>query len=466
MRAAVKASIERAADDRLERAAKAVTTSDFYSYLPTHNYIFRPTRELWPASSVNALCAPPVETDGSPALKGKARSRRDGTVDIDQVSMLPSEWLDKHRHVEQMTWAPGAPEVLADRLVADGGLVDHLGCSTFNLYREPSPPSGDPAKAGPWVDHIRRVYAEEFGHVVAWLAHRVQRPGEKVNHSLVLGSGQGTGKDTALEPVKHAVGPWNFAEVSPAVLMGRFNGYLKSVILRISEAHDLGDVDRYGLYERTKTLMAAPPDVLRCDEKHLREHAVLNVTGVILTTNHKSDGIYLPADDRRHFVAWSPLTRDDFAPDYFHKLWAWYAAGGIGHVCAFLADYDLSSFNPKAPPPKTAAWRDIVDANRSPEDAELADVLDRLGESAHAVTLLQISDVASESFRDWLLDRRNRRQIPHRLEAAGFVPVRNDTAVDGLWKLNGRRQVVYARTSLTPRDRLMAAAALTREYGK
>jgi len=62
-----------------------------------------------------------------------------------------------------------------------------------------------------------------------------------------------------------------------------------------------------------KSYTAAPPDVLRVDEKNLREHSVMNCCGVIITTNYKSDGIYLPADDRRHFVAWSDLTKDDFA---------------------------------------------------------------------------------------------------------------------------------------------------------
>ena len=61
-----------------------------------------------------------------------------------------------------------------------------------------------------------------------------------------------------------------------------------------------------------KAITAAPPDVLRVDEKHLREYSVFNVCGVIITTNHKTDGIYLPADDRRHFVAWSTLSKDDF----------------------------------------------------------------------------------------------------------------------------------------------------------
>ena len=31
-----------------------VALDDFYAYMPGHSYIFVPTRELWPASSVNS----------------------------------------------------------------------------------------------------------------------------------------------------------------------------------------------------------------------------------------------------------------------------------------------------------------------------------------------------------------------------------------------------------------------------
>jgi hypothetical protein len=51
--------------------------------------------------------------------------------------------------------------------------------------------------------------------------------------------------------------------------------------------------------------------------------------------------------------------------------------------------------------------------------------------------------------------------IPHRLEKCGYAPVRNDAAKDGLWKINGVRQVVYAKTTLSIRDRLAAANDLT-----
>ena len=78
----------------------------------------------------------------------------------------------------------------------------------------------------------------------------------------------------------------------------------------------MGEVDRFKFYEHIKTYLAAPPDVLRVDEKNLREHNVFNVCGVVMTTNHKTDGIYLPADDRRHFVAWSDATKADFDQAY------------------------------------------------------------------------------------------------------------------------------------------------------
>jgi hypothetical protein len=350
--------------------------------------------------------------------------------------------------------------IIQDKLVADGGWIEREGVRCFNLYRPPAVELGDPTQAQPWVDHVRRVFGSSAGHTISWLAHRVQRPEEKINHALVLGGMQGIGKDTLLAPVKYAVGPWNFLEVSPHHLLGRFNGYLKSVILRVSEARDLGDVNRFQLYDHLKSYTASPPDVLRIDEKHLREYSIFNCTGLVITTNHKADGIYLPADDRRHFVAWSDCTKEKFAPAYWDKIWSWYARGGNRHVAEYLAKTDLDDFDAKAPPPRTQAFWDIVDASRAPEDAELADVLDKLG-NPDATTLVSITNQTNGTFRSWIEDRKNRRVIPYRMEQCGYVPVRNDAAKDGLWKINATRQVVYTKEALSLRDRLAAARRLT-----
>jgi hypothetical protein len=424
-----------------------VRLEDFRAYMPMHSYIFMPTGELWPASAVNARLPPVplVDRTGAPIFnEGRPKTSK------------PSVWLDTHRAVEQMTWLPGRPSILVDTLVSDGGWIDRLGCHVFNLYRRPTIERGNPDQAAPWLSHLFLTYPEDAEHILAWLAHRVQRPEEKINHALVLGGAQGIGKDTILEPVKHAIGPWNFTEISPAHLLGRFNGFAKSVILRISEARDLGEVDRYSFYDRSKIYIAAPPDVLRVDEKHLREYSVWNVCGVIITTNHRTDGLYLPADDRRHYVAWSPQANEAFTADYWTDLYGWYGRGGTRHVAAYLATYDLRDFDPKAPPPKTRAFWDIVDASRVPEDADLADALDRLGYPA-ALTLADLAGITPSEFSEWLKDRKHARQVPHRLEQTGYVAVRNPTAKDGLWKVDGRRQVVYAQCHLSMKEQFAAA---------
>jgi len=58
---------------------------DFYAHMPSHSYLFVPTRELWPAASVNGRL-PAVQA-------GRAKIR-------------PSDWLDRNRPIEQNIWHP------------------------------------------------------------------------------------------------------------------------------------------------------------------------------------------------------------------------------------------------------------------------------------------------------------------------------------------------------------------------
>lgn len=426
---------------------RAAVLEDFYAYMPQHSYLYVPTRELWPAASVNGRIHPWPKNSGK-----KAKDIR------------PSDWLDQHRPIEQMVWDPNAPMLIRNKVMQVSGYACHDGATLFNLYRPPECASGDPHKAGLWLEHLRLIYPDDAGHIVQYLACKVQRPGVKINHALVFGGNPGIGKDSALVPIREAVGAWNCQDVAPHHMLGRFNPYMKAVLLIVSEARDLGDMDRFALYEHMKTILAAPPDVIRVDEKHLREHYVMNVCGVVITTNHKLDGLYLPADDRRHYVAWSEKSKDDFTLGYWNQLYRWYAEGGTANVVAYLRSLDLSDFDPKAPPPKTAAFWAMVQANEAPESGELRDVLDHLrqppvltvGQLVDAATSLQQLGLAEE-----LKDRKSRRAMPHKLERVGYVPVRNPDADDGLFKVGGKRQAVYALKSLNLAEQIKAARLVT-----
>jgi len=444
-------------DRRAAQAAVAFTgegeavdaLKDLYAFLPLHKYIHVPTNALWPAASVDGNTPLSVWP-----MKGKK-------------AVKPSDWLDEHKPVHQLTWSPAEPKIITDRVVDGGGWVPAPGNVVLNQYRPPNQREGDPSKAGLWRDLLACLYPQEAGHLELWFAHRVQRPGEKINHAIVLGGTQGIGKDSLLEPIREAVGDWNMSEVSPEVLMEPFNPHVKSVIIRVSEARDLGEVDKFSLYERIKTLTANPPATLRVNEKYVPAYHVFNLCSIIYTTNNELDCLYLPPEDRRHFVAWSEELKENFEPDFWVKYYRWLHAEGHGHVAAYLRSLDLSTFDPKAPPPKTAAFKRLVQSNRPDGDSELADAIDHLGDNVKALTVAMILDAAEAKQMQGIVldltDRKSRRSTPHRLQRAGFVVVPNkDAPKDGYWVVAGRRQAIYARRELSERERYAAAESLAR----
>src|SRR5262245_5081719 len=142
-------------------APEAVTLDDFYAYMPMHSYIYTPSREPWPAASVNARIPPITLSRGN----GQPVLNKDG----EPVMQAASAWLAKNRPVEQMTWAPGLPMIIRDRLVSAGGWVEHRGVSCFNLYRPPDIEPGDADEAGPWLAHLHRLYSKEDAHhIIRW----------------------------------------------------------------------------------------------------------------------------------------------------------------------------------------------------------------------------------------------------------------------------------------------------------
>jgi hypothetical protein len=246
-------------------------------------------------------------------------------------------------------------------------------------------------------------------------------------------------------------------------MLGRFNEHAKNVILRVGEVRDLGDISRYEFHDAMKVYTASPPDVLHVDEKNIREHYVVNVVGIVYTSNHK-DALYLPPDDRRHYVAWSEKKKEDFDTDYWNKIWKWYADGGYRNVAAYLDNYDISKFDAKAPPKKTPAFWMVVSMNRPAEESELMDVIDALG-NPDALTLNMITKSTDIDHRlcEWLRDRKNRRAIPHRLDQCDYVAVRNTDATDGLWKIGNARQVIYAKRTLSVAKQHEAAVTFVRD---
>ena len=63
--------------------------------------------------------------------------------------------------------------------------------------------------------------------------------------------------------------------------------------------------------------------------------------GVVITTNDKVGGLFLPPDDRRHFVAWTTVERSAFDEAYWTRYWGRLDAGGADAVADYLRALDL-----------------------------------------------------------------------------------------------------------------------------
>jgi hypothetical protein len=434
----------RHAERRAEQIAHNLQFYHFRAVPAQRGYWCLPTDTLWNAADIDRAF--------SKQLVGK--------YDEGKESYIPSsKWLTQHARIDQLTWAPGELMFLFDTMVAEAGLIPRKGLTALNLNRGPRCAPGNAHAVRPWLDHVHKLYPDDADHIITWLAQRVQQPGVKINHVLVLGGAMRIGKDSILVPVRYAVGSWNFAEISPAELLGKFNPFLKKVLVRISEARDLGDVNRFTFYDHSKSLFASPPEVLRVNEKHIREYDVTNCVGFILTTNYRTGGIYLPPDDRRHYVAWSECKLEDFIDDYFSTLHNWYEEEGNRNVAAYLRQLDISAFDPKAPPKQTEAFWAMANHYRyeSPVYAALCNVLEHLKYPV-VVALHQLA--IAEYLAIWLYDPKHASDIPRRMDACGYEKLRNPNTKNGLWKVDGRYQPVYGLATKPLADRMAAAHQL------
>ena len=171
--------------------------------------------------------------------------------------------------------------------------------------------------------------------------------------------------------------------------------------------------------------------------------------------------LYLPADDRRHFVAWCDVDKEDFDHGLLDRASITGTTHGGHEIVGYhLAEHDLTEFDPKAPPPQTEAFWEIVEAGRAAESTELMTVLELL-QMPEAITVEMLKEATNDSeLQEWLKSRHNRKAIAHQLEECGYVRVRNPGDKQGMWKIHGKKMVIYARINLSVKDRIAAAQRL------
>lgn len=414
---------------------QSVSMNDFFAFLPDHTYIHRASGERFSAASVDELV----------------------TKEVRSVLALTVP-------VHKYTWAPGKGErfVLSE---LDDTYVDGEKVWLYNSYRAPKPHvhAGDASR---WLELVRRLYPDDVEHLISYFADAVQNPGRKCNHAVVLGSGtHGIGKDTLLAPVAYAVGRNNFRSIKPTALASEFNPWVTSVMVQISESHDLGEgqrgLSRFEFYERCKDLAAAPPASIDCRPLYQNPFPVANVLRLVLTTNHQVDGLHIDPKDRRHYCAWSDAPA--MTETESKAIWDWYdKEGGTAHVAHFLATLDLPArgWSHSAPPLRTAWWHQLVSGAASAEEDRFSDALDKLGRPDW-VTAQMIEGTGDADLTNWIRHPSNRRKLEREMVKSGYQRLPNPhEAKRGRWLINGGQLVVYRRSDVPAATLLRQAGAI------
>ena len=198
---------------------KLLPVSDFVAHMPTKKLIYMQTGDLWPAASVDARVPPceVVDSSGNPIFKPNGEPLREPA----------SDWLSAHAPVEQMTFAPGEPQIIHGKLMLESGWAVLKGAAAFNIYLPPPPlpPGADPAKAGRWLDHVKLLYPEEGGHIIKYFAHCAQRPGRRSTMGWCSAASRASARTRCSRRSGTLSAPGMFKRFPPWSMMGRFNGF-------------------------------------------------------------------------------------------------------------------------------------------------------------------------------------------------------------------------------------------------
>ena len=292
--------------------------------------------------------------------------------------------------VDKLDYAPKMPRVFS------------VGATVYgNAYYEGDAAEGMAGDVARWLDHWDTIgWGEHREHMLKWMAFTVKHPERKINHMMLLGSGEGCGKDFLLYPLIEAMGH-NSETISGDDLLSDHNEYIMGCKhLHINEA-ELGDRrEALAVSNKLKPLACAPPQTLRVNPKGVTAVSIRNIVNATMTTNSQMP-LRLNGASRRFYAVWSDLqTRDEhdnLLPgwhEYWSDRWSWMQKEGAQACIWYLRNcVDLSDFNPEASPPMTEFLRDIREASKSPAQQTLeAFIQHRIGAfSSDIVTAVEMS---------------------------------------------------------------------------
>jgi hypothetical protein len=275
-----------------------------------------------------------------------------------------------------ITYAAGESVIVA----RDGDLFG-------NRWRDARPAVGA-GDVTPWLEHCKTLIPDpdELEHIFNVMAFKVQHPEVKINHAVLHGGDQGSGKDTMWAPFIWAVCGEHLKNrglLDNDTMSSQFGYALESEILILNELKEPDAKERRALANKLKPIIAAPPEMLTVNRKGLHPYQMANRVFVLAFSNDPVP-ISLDSQDRRWFCVWSHAPR--MTPQAAEKMWKWYKSGGFAAIGGWLASRNVTAFNAGAPPMMTEFKMNLVEHGMSMAESYLVELMrGRLGEFSKGV---------------------------------------------------------------------------------
>ena len=300
------------------------------------------TRDYYSPKVISQICQP-VQIEGT-----------DLWVDAD-------EWGRIFRIADSFIFDPNMPfGILFGKTSFEGKILEQTGSNLVNLYHPPfiKPGNYDPKEpekyVKPLLAHIRNLFSSEddVQQILMWMAHIIQKPGEKVRWAPILYSkDQGVGKDVLLNFIEEIIGSNYCSTIKPSQLSDTFNEFARSIMIRISEVSDVSErMSKRKFQEEVKTLISGDSQTITINPKYGVKYSCQNIAHVVITTNNLND-IIITSTDRRYDVfecrrkEAMGIQTQELSHAYFSRLINWYQTSGKRDVYAFLLNFDISKFN-------------------------------------------------------------------------------------------------------------------------
>lgn len=238
----------------------------------------------------------------------------DGPLREDSAQWMLQHWQCPLVH-DVMYW-PGKPSI-----------VDYDGHRWANTYVESSHPELPPAlsdRAVRAIEKFKRHVWELCGrreavylNLIGFLAHNVQRPGEKITWAPIIKGVEGDGKSMIGRVMRAAMGERNVSPVGPEIIAaaGGFTDWAHGAALIVMEEIYLPGKDRWKITNSMKSFVSN--DVVMIHPKGGKPKKVVNTSNQLAFTNH-NDSIPIESDkDRRYFIIFTPF---DTIDDYYRAM--------------------------------------------------------------------------------------------------------------------------------------------------